>query len=208
VATDNGNLKTVSEAITVTVNKSVATVNQAPVISISAPTKGSEFTSPATITVDINASDPDGSITKVELFNGSVKLEERIAAPYSFTLKELPAGTYNLKAVATDNLKASSESSILQFTVVAYNEGREYFNLYPNPNNGRFTVDFSSMVDAESFMLTVVDLIGNTVYREEISSNESTRQFDLSYLKSGIYVLMIAAGKILLTQKLILNQLP
>ena len=208
VATDNGNLKTISEAITVTVNKSVATVNQAPVISISAPTKGSEFTSPATITVDINASDPDGSITKVELFNGSVKLEERIATPYSFTLKELPEGTYNLKAVATDNLKASSESSILQFTVVTYNEGREYFNLYPNPNNGRFTVDFSSMVDAESFMLTVVDLIGNTVYREEISSNESTRQFDLSYLKSGIYVLMIAAGKILLTQKLILNQLP
>ena len=208
VATDNGNLKTVSEAVTVTVNKPVVTVNQSPVISISAPTKGSEFTSPATITVDINASDPDGSVTKVELFNGSVKLEERITAPYSFTLKELPAGTYNLKAVATDNLKASSESSILQFTVVAYNEGKEYFNLYPNPNNGRFTVDFSSLVETESFMLTVVDLIGNTVFQEEISPDESTRQFDLSHLNSGIYILMIAAGQILLTQKLILNQLP
>lgn len=208
VATDNGNLKTVSEAVSVTVIKSVTVVNQSPVISISAPTKGSEFTSPATITIDINASDPDGSITKVELFNGAIKLEERTSTPYTFTLKELPAGTYNLKAVATDNLRASSESSILQFRVVTINEKKEYFNLYPNPNNGRFTVDFSSLVETESFMLTVVDLIGNTVFREEISSDESTRQFDLSHLNSGIYILMIAAGQILLTQKLILNQLP
>lgn len=208
VATDNGNLKTFSEAISVTVIKSAAVVNQTPVISIAAPTKGSEFTSPATITIDINASDPDGSITKVELFNGAIKLEERTSTPYTFTLKELPAGTYNLKAVATDNLKASSESSILQFRVVTINEKKEYFNLYPNPNNGRFTVDFSSLVETESFMLTVVDLIGNTVFREEISSDESTRQFDLSHLNSGIYILMIAAGQILLTQKLILNQLP
>jgi uncharacterized protein (DUF2141 family) len=208
VATDNGNLKTTSEAVSVTVIKSTTEVNQLPVISISAPTKGSEFTSPATITIDINASDSDGSITKVELYNGAIKLEERTSTPYTFTLKELPAGTYNLKAVATDNLKASSESPILQFRVVDYNENKEYFNLYPNPNNGRFTVDFSSPVDTESFMLTVVDLIGNTVFREEITANESTKQFDLSHLNSGIYILMIAAGQILLNQKLILNQLP
>jgi len=184
----------------------VVIVNQPPAIRISSPLKSASFTSPASITIDATANDPDGALIKVEFFQGNIKIGERVSAPYSFTLKELPAGTYNLKAVATDNLKASSESSILQFTVVAYNEGREYFNLYPNPNNGRFTVDFSSRVDAESFMLTVVDLIGKTVYREEISSNESTRQFDLSYLNSGIYVLMIAAGKILLTQKFILNK--
>lgn len=206
VATDNGNLKTVSEAVSVTVIKSAAVVNQLPVISISAPTKGSEFTSPATITIDINASDPDGSITRVELFNGTVKLEERTSAPYTFTLKELPAGTYNLKAVATDNLKASAESSILQFKVVNYNEKSEYFNLYPNPNNGRFTVDFSFLIETDSFTLTVYDLIGNTVYQEEIPSDESSRQFDLSHLNSGIYVMMIAANQILLTQKLVKNQ--
>lgn len=206
MATDNGNLKTVSEAVSVTVIKSAAVVNQLPVISISAPTKGSEFTSPATITIDINASDPDGSITRVELFNGTVKLEERTSAPYTFTLKELPAGTYNLKAVATDNLKASAESSILQFKVVNYNEKSEYFNLYPNPNNGRFTVDFSFLIETDSFTLTVYDLIGNTVYQEEIPSDESSRQFDLSHLNSGIYVMMIAANQILLTQKLVKNQ--
>lgn len=205
VATDNGNLKTVSTAVTVTVNTPATPVNQLPVISILSPTKGSEFTSPATITIDVNASDKDGAISKVELFNGSVKLAETSSAPYSFTLKDLPEGIYNLKAVATDNLKSSSTSSVLQLTVVAYNEKKEYFNLYPNPNNGRFTVDFTSLIDAETFILTIVDLKGTTVHRETLSAEETSKQFDLSHLNSGIYVVMIADSKILLTQKFIKN---
>ena len=205
VAIDNANSTTVSAAVSVTVIKSAPVVNQLPIIAISSPTKSNSFTAPATITVDVNASDKDGSISKVELYNGSVKLSETSSAPYSFTLKDLPEGTYNLKAVATDNLKASSSSVELQFTVVAYNEKKEYFNLYPNPNNGRFTVDFTSLVDAEAFMVTIIDLKGTTVHREQISAEESGKQFDLSHLNSGIYVIMIAASKILLTQKFIKN---
>ncbi len=205
-ATDNSNSKTVSAAVSITVNKSVMTLNQLPVLTIASPTKGSSFTAPANVTIDVNAADPDGSITKVELYNGSVKLYEVTSTPYTFTLKDLPAGDYDLKAVATDNLKASSVSSILQFSVIAaYNEKKEYFNLYPNPNNGRFTVDFTSLADAENFIITIVDLKGTTVHREQLSAEETSKQFDLSHLNSGIYVVMIAASKILLTQKFIKN---
>jgi hypothetical protein len=181
-------------------------LNQKPVVTISFPTKGTSFAPPATVTVSVEAHDPDGTISKVELFNGSQKLAESVTYPYSFTLKDLPAGTYKLKAVATDDLKATTVSAILEVTVVGYNEKGEFFSLYPNPNNGRFTIDFSSLVDADCFFLTVVDLIGNTVYREEIPADESTRHFDLSHLNSGIYVLMIAASQIILTQKFIKNQ--
>ena len=178
-------------------------LNKLPVVTISFPTKGTSFESPATVTVNVEASDPDGLISKVELYNGSKKLAEMTVAPYSVTLKDLPAGSYNLKAVATDNLNASAVSAALDVSVIAYNEKSEYFNLYPNPNDGRFTVDFTSLTDADSFTLTVVDLIGKTVHREELSKDESTRQFDLSHLKNGIYVLMISAKQILLTQKFI-----
>jgi len=61
------------------------------------------------------------------------------------------------------------------------------------------------LVDAENFIITIVDLIGKTVYREELSAEEATRQFDLSHLNSGIYVLMITASQIVLTQKFIKN---
>jgi len=203
VATDNKSSKTVSAAVSISVAKPATPVNKSPTVSIASPTKGNSYTAPASITIDINASDPDGSITKVELFNGAVKLEERTSSPYSFTLKDLPAGTYNLKAVATDNLKATAASSLLEFTVTAYIEARDYFNLYPNPNDGRFSIEFTSLLDADTYTVTVVDLIGKTVYREELSKDESTRQFDLSHLNSGIYILMIAADQILLAQKFI-----
>ncbi len=183
-------------------------LNQLPLVSIVSPTKNLTYTSPANVDIDIMASDPDGSIVLVELFNGPDKIDQRTTFPYSFTLKDLSEGKYSLKAVATDNKGAITTSAIYDLNVLPMEKSREYFNLYPNPNNGRFTVDFSSLTDTESFILTVVDLIGNTVFREEVSTDESTRQFDLSHLNSGIYVLMISAGQILLTQKLILNRLP
>jgi hypothetical protein len=203
VTTDNVNTKTVSTAVSITVVKPATPVNKMPTVSISSPTKGSSFTAPATVTIDVNASDPDGSITKVELFNGAIKLYEKTAAPFSFTLKDLPAGSYELKAVATDNMKASSTSSSLDLTVTSYIEARDYFNLYPNPNDGRFTIDFTTLMEADVFTVTVVDLVGKTLHREELSKDESTRHFDLSHLNNGIYVLMIASCQILLTQKLV-----
>ena len=57
------------------------------------------------------------TITKVELYNGKIKLGEMTVAPYSFTLKDLSDGSYSLKAVATDNLKATTTSSSLDLEV-------------------------------------------------------------------------------------------
>ena len=176
-------------------------LNQPPIVLITSPTKGLSYTSPVTVTIDVEASDPDGTINKIVIFNGTTKLGERTAAPYSFTVKDLSSGTYSLKAVAIDNLKATSTSLVLELKVTSYDENREYFKLYPNPNNGRFTIDFTTLIQADYFTVTVVDLMGNTVYREEMSREESTVQFDLSHLKRGTYILVISAKQILLTQK-------
>jgi hypothetical protein len=203
IATDNSNLKTVSASVSITVANPATIINKMPLVSISSPTKGISFTAPATVTIDVMASDQDGSITKVELFNGTTKIYEKTAAPYSFTLKDLAAGSYELKAVATDNMKASSSSSTLNLTVTDYYEASDYFNLYPNPNDGRFSIDFTKLLEADNFTVTVVDLIGKTLYREEFSKNEGALPLDLSHLNSGIYVLMISAEQILLTQKFI-----
>ena len=179
-------------------------LNQLPVVSISSPVKGISFISPATVTIDVEANDPDGNITKVELFNGSTKLGERTAAPYSFTLKDLPEGSYSLKAVATDNSKATTTSSTLDLEVkLSYNENRAFFNLYPNPNDGRFSINFITALEAEKYVVTIVDLIGETVYQQELSNDETIKQFDISHLKRGTYVLMISSNQILLTQKFI-----
>jgi chitinase len=91
--------------------------NQPPTISISSPNKNSSFISPTTITINAIASDLDGSILIVEFFNGSVKLGETTTVPFSYKWKDLPAGTYSLNAVATDNLNAKTVSPSVSVTV-------------------------------------------------------------------------------------------
>jgi hypothetical protein len=91
--------------------------NQPPVVTISSPTKSAAFISPATITIDAAAADPDGSINKVEFFSGSTKLGEKTETPYSYTWKEVSEGTYTLIAVATDNSNSKTTSAAVSVVV-------------------------------------------------------------------------------------------
>ncbi|HPR74056.1 MAG TPA: SwmB domain-containing protein [Bacteroidales bacterium] len=98
-------------------NNVAAINNQPPIVSISSPTKSTGFVAPAAITIDANASDPDGSVTKVEFYNGTSKLGETTSAPYSYTWKEVSAGTYSITASATDNKGLKTVSTAVTVVV-------------------------------------------------------------------------------------------
>jgi len=98
-------------------NNVAAVNNQPPVVSISSPTKSTAYIAPATITIDANAFDPDGSVIKVEFYNGNIKLGEITAFPYSFTWKEVQAGTYYITAAATDNKGLRTVSAVVSVVV-------------------------------------------------------------------------------------------
>ncbi|MBO9203747.1 MULTISPECIES: Ig-like domain-containing protein [Niastella] len=115
IATDNTGATTTSTAITVKVNGS--TGNNAPTVSITAPTSGSSFTAPASITLTASAADADGTVSKVEFFNGATSLGSATTAPYTVTWSSVGAGTYSVTAKATDNSGASTTSSPVTLTV-------------------------------------------------------------------------------------------
>jgi len=91
--------------------------NNPPVVSITSPASGATFTAPATITITASASDNDGSVSKVEFFNGGTKLGEATAAPYTYTWSNVANGTYSLTARATDNKGAVTTSGAVSVTV-------------------------------------------------------------------------------------------
>ncbi|MFN3404074.1 MAG: Ig-like domain-containing protein [Cytophagaceae bacterium] len=91
--------------------------NQPPVVSITSPANNTNFIAPANITITANASDADGSISKVEFYQGNTKLGEKISSPYTFTWSGVGAGTYYLTAVAYDNQNAFTTSSVVTVTV-------------------------------------------------------------------------------------------
>ena len=90
-------------------------------VTLTQPTNGATFTAPATVNLAATASDADGTVTKVEFFNGATKLGEDTTAPYSFTWSGVAAGTYTLTARATDNLGATTTSAASTITVSAGN---------------------------------------------------------------------------------------
>ncbi|MBI2631566.1 hypothetical protein HYW75_01010 [Candidatus Pacearchaeota archaeon] len=100
-------------SISITVKKP----NVAPTVSISSPATGATFTDPATVSITATASDSDGSIKRVEFYNGATKISEDTSAPFTASLTALTAGTYSLTAKAVDNEDASTTSTAVSITV-------------------------------------------------------------------------------------------
>jgi hypothetical protein len=98
--------------------------NAAPVVTLVKPLIGAVLTAPANININATAIDADGTISKVEFFNGSNSLKVDETAAYSYSWKNVPAGIYTIKAVATDNKNKTSETTVL-VTVLAGKIGAE-----------------------------------------------------------------------------------
>lgn len=111
-ATDNQGAVSTSSVIAIT----VGSTNNPPTVSITSPSNGATFTAPASITINANAAD-DGSVSKVDFFNGSTLLGTDTSSPYSFTWTNVAAGTYNLTARATDNTNLATTSTAVSVTV-------------------------------------------------------------------------------------------
>jgi chitinase len=119
-AFDNMSAVAVSSAVTVKVNtvSNPPPVNQAPIVTLTTPANGTSWNAPASIAITANASDADGSVAKVEFYNGSAKIGEDLTSPYAFTINNAGAGTYVISVKATDNLGAVTTSSSVSVTVV------------------------------------------------------------------------------------------
>ncbi|HAH25844.1 MAG TPA: hypothetical protein DCL77_19155 [Prolixibacteraceae bacterium] len=74
-----------------------------PEISITLPLSNTFSPENSTITIEAVASDKDGTVNKVEFFNGTKKLGEALSPPFSFSWENVPKGDYILTAKATDD---------------------------------------------------------------------------------------------------------
>jgi chitinase len=113
-ATDNAGGTATTAAVSVTVT---GATNASPAATLTAPANGASFTAPASIALTATASDADGTVAKVGFYNGATLLGEDTSAPFSYTWTGVPAGTYSLRAVATDNAGATGTSATASVTV-------------------------------------------------------------------------------------------
>jgi hypothetical protein len=93
--------------------------NIAPSINITSPTTNTTYPNPTSIVLTANATDTDGSIAKVDFYNGTTLIGSAATAPYSITWTGMIAGNYVITAKATDNLGAVTTSAIVNITVLS-----------------------------------------------------------------------------------------
>jgi RHS repeat-associated protein len=160
-ATDNLGGSATSSIVPVTI-----VANLPPMVSIGSPLNNAVFVAPGTIPLSANASDPDGSIAKLEFFEGANLVATLTAAPYAFNWVSVPIGTYTVTARATDNLGAVTDSAPIAITVKA-NQSPEVSLTSPrvnaNYNAPASVILTASATDADGSIAKVEFLNGNTV---------------------------------------------
>ena len=82
-----------------------------PSISITNPANNSLFAAPAMVPVGVSASDSDGTVANVRLLTNGVAAATNTVSPFGFTLANLSAGDYTLRAVAQDSSSLSTTSA-------------------------------------------------------------------------------------------------
>src|SRR6185437_5724748 len=185
-ATDASGNSTTSTAVSIKVN---APANQPPVVSITAPANNASFTAPASVSITASASDPDGTVSSVQFFNGTTLLGTSTTAPYSFTWSNVAAGTYSITAKATDNSGAVTTSSAVSITVNPAVVQGPVVSITSPANNASFTSPASITIsanatDATGTITAVQFLNGTTVIGVD---STSPYNFTWSNVAAGTY---------------------
>lgn len=74
-----------------------------PVITLTSPAVTATFMAPATINLAATATVSGGTISNVRFYNGTTLLNTDNTSPFSYSWTNVAAGTYSVRAVATDN---------------------------------------------------------------------------------------------------------
>mgnify|MGYP005837324123 CR=1 FL=1 len=193
-ATDNNRASTNSQTITVNFYS-----NAPPQVSITRPAFDAEFNEPAFFEIVATATDPDGTITKVEFYGNDQKISEFTSPPYALPITNLTEGTHYFKAIATDN--EGSQAVSTQIRVLVNGNQRIPQNLSPNvliikPTEGQQFSEKETiivMVDAtdEDGVIKKVEILLDNLKIAELVS--SPYLIDLKNLTKGTHTLSVNA---------------
>lgn len=99
----------------------------------------------------------------------------------------------NNNAQCTPGVKSLTHSTTQQPVAVS---------LYPNPNNGRFTLQYELAVNGD---LIIVDMTGKAVYSTALDAGSKALHLDLPMLENGVYLYTVSsAGRVLVQDKLVI----
>lgn len=102
----------VLDSVTITI-----ATNLLPTITLTAPVDGAVFVYPTNLVLTAAANASNGGITNVAFLRDVIKLGDDAAPPYNFTWTNAAAGTFALRAIASDSFGAMGTSAPVNVTI-------------------------------------------------------------------------------------------
>ena len=169
----------------VAVTVAPAPSNAPPTVSLTSPANGAQIQAPTALMFAATAADANGSIASVRFLANGVVLGTDTSSPYSWT-SSLAAGSYQIRADATDNDGATTSSAPVTVTVTAAQtsqvsatrtyvyDSHQRLCKTLNPESGATVVDY--------------DLAGNVAWSAEGLNLPSTTACDRELVTAGAKV--------------------
>jgi hypothetical protein len=200
-ATDNDGGVSTSSAIAVTVLP-----NQPSVISIISPLNNSTVPGNS-VTINVDVTDPDGSIILVEFMDGTTVIGSSTTAPYSFTIDHLSVGTHVITVRVTDSnggITISSPSTVsveIQTGLASHSANNIINKIYPNPSNSLIQIE--TAINLESALIMFTDALGSELM-VPVTVEGTNASADVRLLETGIYSLLITKGDFIIRKKIVI----
>jgi hypothetical protein len=111
---------------------------------------------------------------------------------------------YRVKAYNDEGVSAYSNNARTTIVAAIEEETEEFISLYPNPNNGEFSLEFYGELN-EDLTVSVLDPLGRLLVYKAHSLREDGRliNLDLQYLSSGSYFVIVESGKYKIVKRLL-----
>jgi PKD repeat protein len=118
------------------------------------------------------------------------------------------AGTYEVTLTATN--ECGFQATTIEITVMADGvreiPGISRFDVFPNPNTGRFTLVMEGAPQTE-LELSFTNVLGQQLLSEkaDFRTGRLTKDFSFSELAAGVYILQVKSGEKALFKKLVVE---
>ncbi len=129
-----------------------ATANTTPSVSITSPKNGDSFREGSEVKIVAAASDLDGTVAKVEFFDGTTKLGEDATAPFEYMWAGATVGNHVLSAIATDDGGATGTSTDVSIDIEEVNSCSTTSS---ESIEGSFSVGYKATFESAGTNLTV-----------------------------------------------------
>ncbi len=126
----------------------------------------------------------------------------------SNTISGLDSGTYYLCVTSCYGCGSVCDSSIVYTGIKNITNAANSINVYPNPNNGKFTISFSHQADiaGAKAIVEIYDIMGQKVNVGTLKQVQGDVCIDMSGQPNGVYILRVNTQQSVLTQRIIIQR--